>query len=149
MSSSSREEVAAPARQLPELEAGSRFFWESGADGGLRILRCTCGRFQHPPLPRCPACGSRDVQPVRVSGRGKVASLTINVQPWRPGLKLPYVFAAVELEEQRELYVFTNIIDCAPEVVRIGLPVEVTFERQVDVYLPMFRPRVADGVSSQ
>ncbi len=149
MNSKSHEEIAAPARQLPELEAGSRFFWESGADGSLRILRCTCGRFQHPPLPRCPVCGSRNAEPARVSGRGKIASFTINHQLWRPGLKVPYVFAAVELEEQSELYLFTNIIDCAPEVVRIGLPVEVTFEHQADVYLPLFRPRAADVISGE
>jgi uncharacterized OB-fold protein len=149
MNTRNREADTTPMRQLPALEMGSRFFWESGADGVLRILRCTCGRFQHPPLPRCPVCGSTNLEPARVSGRGKVATFTLNYQPWRPGLTLPYVFAAVELEEQSELYVFTNIIDCPPEAVQIGMSVEVVFEHHADVYLPLFHPRVTNGGSGQ
>jgi uncharacterized OB-fold protein len=64
----------------------------------------------------------------------------VNYQQWVPGLEVPYVFAAVELIEQPELYVFTNIIGCPVEEVRIGMNVEVVFERHDEVYLPMFRP---------
>jgi uncharacterized protein len=127
-------------RQLPELEPDTRFFWTSGADGCLRILRCgQCGHYQHPPWPRCPKCGSEDVVPVVVSGKGKVKTYTINVQPWTRGLEQPFVFAAVELDEQPELYLFTNIVTSV-DAVKIGMPVEVTFEHREDVYLPLFRP---------
>jgi uncharacterized OB-fold protein len=76
-----------------------------------------------------------------VSGRGRVATFTVNHQAWMKGLEAPFVFAAVELEEQPELYVFSNIINCPAEAVRIGLPVEVLFEQREEVYLPMFQPR--------
>ncbi len=127
-------------RKLPKLEPESTFFWQSGADGHLRILRCDdCGRYQHPPFPRCPACGSEAVAPTVVSGKGRVASYTINYEPWTPGLKIPFVYAAVELAEQPELYVLTNVL--APVVtVKIGMPVEVCFERHEDVWLPLFQP---------
>lgn len=50
-----------PPRKLPLLEPGSAFYWTSGAEGTLRIQRCTaCGTYQHPPFPRCAACGSED-----------------------------------------------------------------------------------------
>jgi uncharacterized OB-fold protein len=78
--------------------------------------------------------------PQPVSGRGRVASFTINRQPWVPGLAVPFVFAAVELVEQAELYVFTNIVGCAVEAVRIGMSVEVTFEAHGAIHLPLFRP---------
>jgi uncharacterized OB-fold protein len=128
------------ARKLPLLEPETAFFWTAGADNVLEIQRCgSCGHYQHPPLPRCPACHGEQVSPVPVSGRGRVATFTINHEPWLPGLEVPFVFAAVELVEQAELYVFTNIL--APiEQVRIGLPVAVCFEQHEDVYLPMFRP---------
>ena len=46
---------------LPLLDDENRFFWTSGADGRLRFLRCqACGYYLHPPLPRCPTCGSGD-----------------------------------------------------------------------------------------
>ena len=127
-------------RQLPALEPETRFFWQSGADGRLRILRCgSCGHYQHPPWPRCPRCGSEQVAPVVVSGRGRIKTYTVNVQPWVRGLEKPFVYAAVELDEQPELFVFTNIL--APiEAVRSGMPVQVTFEQREDVYLPLFRP---------
>jgi uncharacterized OB-fold protein len=75
-----------------------------------------------------------------VSGRGVVHTFTVNVHPWQPGLEVPYVIAIVELAEQEALRLTTNIIDCPPSDVYIGMPVEVTFEHVEDVYLPMFRP---------
>jgi hypothetical protein len=128
-----------PPRKLPLLEPGSAFFWTGGETGRLLIQRCTpCGAWQHPPLPRCAACGSEDVAPRPVSGNGRIASYTINHERWLPGLEVPFVFAVIELEEQAELYVFSNIR--APiETVRIGMPVFAAFERHDDVWLPMFR----------
>jgi uncharacterized OB-fold protein len=106
------------------------------------IARCAaCGVLAHPPLPRCPACGGRQMEPQAVSGRGRVASFSVNHQAWLPGLPVPFVFAAVELEEQAQLYVFTNIVNTPVEDVEIGMPVEVTFEAHEDVHLPMFQPR--------
>lgn len=136
---------AAPPRVLPALDQDSHFYWKAGAEGRLLIQRCACGRYQHPPFPRCAACGSEAVAPVPVSGRGRVKTFTINYQPWRPGLAVPYVFAAVELAEQPGLYVFTSIIGLDPEATRIGIDVEVTFEEAGDVWLPMFLPVTAHG----
>lgn len=133
------------ARQLPALEPETTFFWRSGADGQLRILRCgQCGRYQHPPWPRCPDCGSEDVAPEVVSGKGRVATYTINEEPWLPGMEVPFVYAAIELDEQKELYLFTNVLGPVDSV-RIGMPVSVRFELFEDVYLPMFVPVEADS----
>jgi uncharacterized OB-fold protein len=126
---------------LPGLDLLNRDYWTGGAENRLLIAACACGRYLHPPLPRCPACGGRDVAPTAVSGRGRVAAFTVNRQAWLPGMRVPFVFAAVELEEQAELYVLTNIVGCPVEAVRPDLPVEVVFEAHEDVYLPMFRPR--------
>jgi uncharacterized OB-fold protein len=136
---------AGPApRPLPALEPETAFFWTAGAQGRLEIARCkSCGRWQHPPLPRCPACGG-EVAPQAVSGKGRVAACTVNHQAWLPGQTVPFVFAAVELVEQAELYVFSNVTGCPVEAVRIGMPVEVRFEPAGDVWLPIFQP-AGDG----
>ncbi|MEO6091875.1 MAG: zinc ribbon domain-containing protein [Novosphingobium sp.] len=127
-------------RKLPGLEPVTAFFWTSGADGRLRIQRCrACGRWQHPPLPRCLACHSDEVSPQPVSGRGRVKTFTVNTQIWTSAITEPFVFAAIELDEQAELYVLSNV-EAPPEAVRGGLPVEVYFERREDVWLPLFRP---------
>lgn len=133
-------------RQLPALEPDTAFFWQAGARGRLQICRCRdCARYIHPPLPLCPDCGG-ETAPAEVSGKARVASYTINEQPWQHGLAVPYVFAAVELVEQAELYVLTNIIGCPAEAVRIGLNVTVQFEQQEDVFLPFFRPDETENV---
>jgi uncharacterized OB-fold protein len=75
-----------------------------------------------------------------VSGRARIASFTVNEQPWRAGQAVPFVFAAVELVEQRGLFVMTRIVGCEPAAVSIDLPVRVRFERHDDVWLPLFEP---------
>jgi uncharacterized OB-fold protein len=137
-----------PFRILPKLEDSNRFFWTSGADGRLRFLRCRdCGYFIHPPVPICPRCHSKRLEPEAVSGRATVVTYSINHQPWMPGPELPYVVAIVEIEEVPEVRLTTNIVNCAPDDVQSGLPVQVVFERHADepddVYLPLFEPRPA------
>lgn len=128
-------------RILPVLTEENDFFWTSGADGRLRFLRCTdCRSIVHPPAPVCPQCWSRTLAPSPVSGRGTVASFTVNHHPWLPGYDPPYVVALVEIEEDQGVRVMTNIVECAPEDVSIGMAVEVMFEHHEDVWLPLFRP---------
>jgi uncharacterized protein len=69
-----------------------------------------------------------------------VASFTVNHQRWEPDLEVPYVMALVELEEQPDVRLVTNVVDCRPEFVRIGMPVTVTFEEAGDVWIPLFVP---------
>jgi uncharacterized protein len=126
-------------RVLPRLDDENRFFWTSGADGVLRILRCNnCHFYIHPPSPICPRCLSRDVAPQTVSGRGRVETYTINYQQWIPGSE-PYVVAWVSLDEQPSVRLSANLIDVEPDDVAVGMEVEVTFEHVEDVYLPLFR----------
>jgi uncharacterized OB-fold protein len=129
-------------RVLPRLDDDNRFFWTGGEDGTLRFLRCqSCQQFVHPPVPVCPACLGRDLAPEPVSGRATVHSFTVNVQEWIPGSE-PYVIGLVSIDEQPDVRLITNLVDCDPETIEIGTAVEVVFEHQEDVYLPLFRPAV-------
>jgi uncharacterized OB-fold protein len=58
-----------------------------------------------------------------------------------PGFEPPYVIAIVELEDDPTVRLTTNIVGCAIEDVRIGMPVEVTFEANGEWFVPLFRPR--------
>lgn len=129
-----------PFRVQPALDDENRFFWTSGADGVLRFARCgSCGYWLHPPLPRCPQCGSRDVAPQPVSGRGTVFSYTVNHHSWDGGTE-PYALGLVELAEQPGLRLTTNLVGCAPDDVHIDMAVRVTFEQHGIVYFPLFEP---------
>ncbi len=135
-------------RMLPQLNQENAFYWTSGADGELRILRCQdCGTWLHPPRPICGKCLSRNLAPEAVSGKGEVFSFTVNCKSWGPGLEVPYVIAVVELAEQPGLQLTSNLRGVAPEAVRIGMRVEVEFERDEDVWLPMFRPAGAPQIA--
>lgn len=132
------------SNQLPLLDPENRAFWTRGEVGELAICRCQhCARFIHPPMPACPACGADDVTPTPVSGRGHVESYSVNYQPWLTGQEVPFVLAVVELEEQPGLWLMTNIVDCEPTTVHVGMPVQVCFRQQGDVWLPLFSPREA------
>lgn len=133
-------------RPQPVLTARTEAFWTSGADGVLRIARCRrCGRYLHPPGPVCSGCTGRDIRFEPVSGRGSVWSWTVNRYQWNPSMPPPYVVASVELVEQPDLRLLTNLVECSTEEIRVGMPVEVCFARAGDAHVPLFRPVVDDA----
>ena len=128
-------------RPLPQLNDTNRFFWTGGADGKLRIQRCAdCAHWIHPAGENCPKCMSRKVAPQVVSVLATVEAVTLNYQPWLPGVEVPYAIAIVQLDEQANLNLTTNIVGTPPQQVHIGQRVEVTFEQAEDVFVPLFRP---------
>jgi uncharacterized protein len=134
-------------RLLPQLSDDNRFFWTSGEEGVLRILRCNaCQFYNHPPGPICRRCLSRDVAPQIVSGRGRVESFSINYQQWIPGSE-PYAIAWVSLNEQPSVRLTTNLVDVEPDAIFVGQDVAVEFEHLEDVYIPVFRPISAPEAS--
>jgi len=138
-------ESAVPFRVLPQLTDRNRPFWTGGGAGELRFLRCDrCGYLVHPPAPICPRDYHRELTWTPVSGKARVATFTVNHQPWMPYPPVPYVVAIVEIAEQPAVRLMTNIVGCAPDAVRIGMPVRVDIEHhpdpEGDVWLPLFEP---------
>jgi acetyl-CoA acetyltransferase/uncharacterized OB-fold protein len=128
-------------RLLPELTDKTEFFWKSGEDGKLRFQRCSaCGELRHPPVAVCPYCQSDDWEPAAVSGRAVVAGFTINEHMWLPSFPPPYVIAIVAIEEDDRVRLTTNIVNCEPGDVFVGMKVQVTFEHDEDVWIPLFEP---------
>jgi uncharacterized OB-fold protein len=131
-----------PFRLLPALTPENEHFWRGGAAGELRFLHCgACDFYLHPPAPRCPRCLSPALTVRAVSGRARLHTFTVNHQPWIPGFDPPYLVAIVELVEQPALRLTTNLVGCAPESPRIGMPLRVRFEALADgIFLPLFEP---------
>jgi uncharacterized OB-fold protein len=128
-------------RTLPRPDDDTEFFWSSGRDGTLRFMRCAaCGTWNHPPQPWCPKCLGHDVSPQPVSGEGTLFTYTVNYQQWDPGAE-PYVVAIVEMGEQQDLKLTTNLVNCPVKEIRIGMPVRVVFEDHDPIWLPLFEPR--------
>jgi uncharacterized OB-fold protein len=133
-------------RLVPEPTPESLAFWTGGREGRLLMYRCRgCGHWFHPPAPACFRCRSTEVGPEAASGRGRVAAYTVNRQPWVPGYPPPYVIAMIELAEEPDVRIVSNVVGVPAEDVRVGLEVEVFFEEWGDggpdtVWLPLFRP---------
>lgn len=140
--------MAAPQRPRPVLDELSRPFWEAAARGELAIQLCgDCNYYQHPPRPLCERCTSSGFVYAPVSGRGRVHSYTTNHQRNVAGFEeaVPYVNLIVELEEQPQLYLLSDLPADEAGWVAIDAPVEVTFELLEDaegaaIALPQFRP---------
>ena len=127
-------------RITPPLDELNRPFWTSGTTGVLRITRCqSCRRWVFPLSATCAECGgSTAYEPT--SGRGTVFTHTANAHPYNPAVPVPYDISVVELVDQEGLRFTTNVVDCPPEDVHIGMPVRVKFERHGEVFVPVFAP---------
>lgn len=133
-----------PPRIVPEIDDTTRPYWTAGADGRLRIAHCeACRRFVHPPRPGCPDCGQALGYRV-VSGEATLFTYTVAYQQFHPAVPTPFVIALVELVEQPDLRLVTNIVECEPDALTCGMPLRVRFEQQRSgdeaVFVPVFAP---------
>jgi len=129
-------------KPLPAVTEDGAPYWEACRQGRLEVQRCAgCGHLHWPPSVLCPRCLAGDTAWVPLSGRGTIYSYIIVHRPQHPAFfdDVPYNVAIVELEEGIRMH--TNIVGCPNEALRIGLPVEVVFQKLTDeLSLPKFRP---------
>jgi uncharacterized OB-fold protein len=135
-----------PHRATPYLNDDNRAFWTGGREGTLFIHRCqTCAKWIHPAAPVCRYCHSLDVAPQPVSGSARLATFTVNTQPWIPGAA-PYIVGWAELVEQPGLILTTNLVELDSADVEIGMRLQVVFEKDPvhDIWFPLFGPEEGD-----
>jgi hypothetical protein len=136
--------VTAPSRATPLVTDLTQPFWDAAREGPLAVQRCAdCAYYNHPPRAACDKCQSTNLEFSDVSGHGSVWTYTVMHQKSVAGFEeaVPYLTALVELDEQPLLLMVTNLPGVAPEDVRIGLRVRVTFEALDDGnMLPQFMP---------
>ena len=131
-------------KPAPAVSASSAHYWQGAADGKLLLQYCSkCARHLFYPRPWCPHCYGSALEWRQASGRGDVHTFSVVYAAPCVGFEAdaPYVVAVIELQEGPRM--MANIIGCAPETVRVGLPVEVAFEKRGAIGLPQFRPVAA------
>ncbi|HTN63313.1 MAG TPA: Zn-ribbon domain-containing OB-fold protein, partial [Devosia sp.] len=117
----------------------SQPFWDSCKAGKMQLQRCgACGTYAFYPVYICPECASRELEWTPVTGKGSIHTYTVATKSSFE-IEGPLIVALVELEEGAMMV--SNIVNTAPETVRIGLPVRVRYEAvSDDITLPMFEP---------
>lgn len=114
-------------------------FWEAAREHRLIVPRCNAtGRYFFPPERCVPGTASTDWDYADSAGHGAVYTYTVVYRPVSPDFDAPYIVGVVDLDEGWTM--MTNIVDCRPEDVRVGMRVEVTFLDVEDATLPVFRP---------
>lgn len=137
-------------KPVPVRDAASAPFFDGALAGKLMLLRCArCGTFQSPtaylgvPLrPRCLHCFAAELGWVAASGYATLHSYALMHQVYDEAFAadVPYNIAVVETAEGVRLT--TQVVDCAPGDLRIGIALQAVFERCNDtVAVPRFRPR--------
>lgn len=117
-------------------------FWEGCVRGEFLLHVCGVCRRAYWPASTCIEHGMSDMAWLPASGHGTVHTWTVFRRAYAPHLaaRVPYVVAVVELDEGP--FFHTDLVDCPPEQVRVGLPVEVVFTSlDPATVIPRFRPR--------
>ncbi|MBC7186184.1 MAG: Zn-ribbon domain-containing OB-fold protein [Calditrichaeota bacterium] len=95
----------------------------------LEAGQCThCGSTFYPPRLVCSECKSREFRTVCLPMGGVVETFTVvRVPPSALVEQAPYVLAVVRLADGTKL--LTQLVDCEPEQLTIGMPVRLEFRR--------------------
>lgn len=133
---------------LPDLDDGELApFWDGARAGALRIPRCLrCAAFVWYPQLRCRRCGSEELRWTAVSGRARLFTWVTVHRALVPAQRdhVPFVTALVEIEEDASVRLATRLDAPRGVPLRLGLPLEVFFEK-VDDRLTVPRFRAAAG----
>lgn len=131
-------------KPLPEITALTKPFWRGAKDGKLMMQRCSrCATMNFFPKPWCVECGHRGLEWIEVKPRGVLYSYTVsyavmmNYPAWKDDL--PVVLGIIDLDDGGRLY--GQVTGCAPEALRIGMPLQAYFEPvSEEAGIPKFRP---------
>jgi uncharacterized OB-fold protein len=137
------------AKPVPVPDDASAPFFQGALAGKLMLLRCrSCGKFQSPTAylgvpvrPRCVECFAAELDWAASSGDATLYSFALMHQLYDEAFaaELPYNIAVIETHEGVRLT--TQVVNCPPDELRIGMALEVVFERCSDtVAIPKFRP---------
>lgn len=128
-------------KPLPAMTGLTKEYYDWCGRGELRFQRCRqCGSFRHVPREVCAECSSFEWDWVASAGRGTVYTWTVVVRALHPdfGDSTPYAPVVVQMDEG--VRIVSQVLDCPPDQLRVGMPVQVGFVAgDQGITLPYFR----------
>lgn len=145
------ENAPKPFRNMPppmvtESNADTRTqpFWDATREQRLTAPKCTeCGTFRMPPTTFCNNCLSRQLSWEPLPGTGTLYSFIIVRHPLSPALAdfVPYVPAVIDADGAPGMRFLSNVVDCDPDDVEIGMRLRVVWNRVSDeLTMPLWAP---------
>ncbi|MBE7519890.1 MAG: Zn-ribbon domain-containing OB-fold protein [Thermoflexaceae bacterium] len=129
-------------KPLPEPTPVTQPFWDAAREGRLLLQRSKkTGKAIFYPRSVSPFGPDDELEWFEASGRGAIYTYTVGRRPVAPqwANDPPLIIAIVELEEGPHMT--TNIVDCDPDAVKVGMPVTAVFDAVTpEVTLVKFRP---------
>ncbi|HZU74672.1 MAG TPA: Zn-ribbon domain-containing OB-fold protein [Acidimicrobiales bacterium] len=134
-----RTEERRPTRMEPPVTPTTEPFWDATRRGELVLQWCrNCQVPVFYPREVCPGCLGDGLEWRPATGKGRIYTFTVEHRP-NPVLGDRYVVALVDLEEGAR--VMSNVVNCPPDKVEVGMAVRVTWEELSDGRrLPLFEP---------
>jgi uncharacterized OB-fold protein len=134
-------DATAYTKPLPLLEGFANDFYAWCKQRELRFQRCShCGTWRHVPREMCAACGSWQWEWKRSTGHGTVFTWTTIARALHPAFQTDTPYAPVVIDMDEGVRLLSQMVDCPPDQLRIGMPVEVVFEDVTpEITLPKFR----------
>ena len=133
-------------KPLPTILPESVAYWKGCKRHELLLQRCRiCGNYQFPHRTICSHCDSltSNLEVVKASGKGTVYTYSAVYHPLSAafGPDVPYIVVIIDLDEGPRM--MSNMMDCDPGEVKIGMRVEVVFHDVTEeISLPKFKPIV-------
>ena len=139
---SEQDRMQLPAPGWSPLTEG---YWRSAGEGRFVVQKCSdCGVHRWPPAWVCYSCHSMRWDWDELPGIGVVFSYTwADERPLSDRIPL-YNIAIVELDGTKgePVRIMTRVVGADREALRVGMPVEVTFEKFDDeLSIPFFKIR--------
>ncbi len=127
---------------IPEMNDISKPYWDAAQREEFLLQRNKkTGNYFFIPRELASDDFSPDLEWVKASGKGEIVTFSIAKSPLFESYatELPYVVAIIKLSEGPQM--MSNIINCNPEDVHVGMKVKVTFEERKDGFkIPQFEP---------
>ena len=120
-------------KPIPLKTQDNQPYWDAADRHELMLQKCqTCHAYNHPPGPACAKCGSTELnwesQGCHITGT--IYSYVVSYRPFLPGFQddLPTIIAVVQLDHLQAVKIIGNVLDCPPEVIKIGMPVKMIWQ---------------------
>jgi len=134
----------------PNVDYDSLPFWEGLEQHKFLMFQCNVCKSWYWPKAYCVKCKKPDpnfgtMSWNEASGRGTVFSWNIIYYVFHKGFAEDVPYAQVVVETEEGPLVSSTLVQCDPESVHVGMPVEVVFEDhpQDEFTMLRFRPRQA------